>query len=138
MRSECSRFTLYTRGGGGLLLPSLPSFFRSPFFLSFLSSCCRISGKRCRASVVHRHRSIVGITNWTERMKFAGCEIGQIFKEQLKRRFFFFFFSFVRYICSRKSVDIENETRCIYSNRSLLRLYQYDFKSKWKKILNNK
>lgn len=92
MRSECSRFTLYTRGGGGLLLPSLPSFFRSPFFLSFLSSCCRISGKRCRASVVHRHRSIVGITNWTERMKFAGCEIGQIFKEQLKRRFFFFFF----------------------------------------------
>lgn len=30
--------------------PPSPPFFRSPFFLPSPSSCCRISGKRCRSS----------------------------------------------------------------------------------------
>lgn len=47
MRSDV-HVSLYTPAAG--FCPPSPSFFRSPFFLPSPSSCCRISGKRCRSS----------------------------------------------------------------------------------------
>ena len=49
MRSDV-HVSLYTPEEGCWLLPTLSSFLSLPFFLPSPSSCCRISGKRCRSS----------------------------------------------------------------------------------------